>query len=65
MPQNGQRWAAILAIASAGAALLTIALLGLFLRWNGDDYWQAGTFAVYGLWGAQKWWYMHWSGRTR
>ena len=60
------RWLSVtcgLAVAACSAALLAYAELGRFSRYVADDFCTAGILRDYSFLGAQRYWYLNWSGR--
>src|SRR5437764_15118868 len=57
------RFAKLTLAITTSAALLTLAVRGIFIRWFADDYWVAAATATHGFWGGQAYWYRAWSGR--
>ena len=53
-------WVLLLSIS---ASLLLYAYLGTFTRYMADDYCTAAALRTRGFWGAQTYWWQHWSGR--
>ena len=59
-------WSAFLSTTSLvcfSVALLAYAYAGLFSHYIIDDYCVAAEFQRYGFFGAQKYWYVTWTGR--
>src|SRR6516162_7207980 len=58
-------WTALAAASVVGSssALLAHAYVGWFGRFVSDDYCSAGFLRSYGFFGAQKQWFLRWSGR--
>jgi hypothetical protein len=50
-------------LACFSVALLAYAFAGLFSHYIIDDYCVAAEFQRYGFFGAQKYWYVTWTGR--
>ena len=48
---------------SSAAALATLCVRGIYVRYKADDYWTASVVARLGFWKSQTWWYERWSGR--
>src|SRR5215831_439251 len=58
-------WTALAAasVVASSSALLAHAYVGWFGRFVSDDYCTAGVLRSYGFFGAQKQWFLRWSGR--
>jgi len=53
----------VLLTATCAAALATYAWLGVYVRYEADDFCSAGVLREDGFWRAQLFWYANWSGR--
>src|SRR5690348_7199125 len=60
---NARRAGAMVVLAASGVALAILALRGIFVRYNADDYWTASVVVRRGFWQSQSFWYQRWSGR--
>src|SRR5262245_4800140 len=56
-------WLTGASIVAFGATLLAHAYIGSFGRFLSDDYCTAGILGSYGFFGAQKHWFLSWTGR--
>ena len=54
---------AFASVVASSSALLAHAYVGWFGRFVSDDYCSAGVLRSYGFFGAQKQWFLRWSGR--
>jgi Family of unknown function (DUF6056) len=61
--RNTWAWLTGASIAAFGATLLAHAYIGSFGRFLSDDYCTAGILGSHGFFGAQKHWFLSWTGR--